>query len=68
MQSWLGNVKLKSFIAFEKVARILSQHGAPEEVLTKYIKLVDDNEEKFNLCKEFRLHHLAIDVSDLFKY
>lgn len=54
---------MKSHIPIEKVISILKKNGAPNEILMKYLELVDDSETKISLAKDMSLHKIAIDVS-----
>ncbi|RWS11126.1 spermatogenesis-defective protein 39-like protein [Dinothrombium tinctorium] len=61
-KSWLGGKKIKSPISFQKVVKLLNNHGAPQDLIVKYLKLVDNTEEKLNLATIFKLHNFVIEM------
>lgn len=54
---------MKPSIPFNKVFILLKKNNAPEEVLVKYFDLINDDEMKLNLAKDFKMHYSAIEVS-----
>ena len=62
-KSWLGNRRMKSFIAFDKVLSILYKNDAPRELLEKYLFLIDDFDIRFESAKDVKLVKTVIDVS-----
>jgi hypothetical protein len=54
---------MKSCIPFDKVLLVLKKNEAPQELLERYVELIDDLEVKFDLAKELKLTSIAIDVS-----
>lgn len=53
---------MKSFIAFEKVLSILHKNEAPQEVLEKYLLLIDNFDLRFESAKDVKLVKFVIDV------
>jgi len=54
---------MKSCIPFDKVILVLKKNEAPQDLLERYLELIDDNEVKYNLAKDLKLIKIAIDVS-----
>ncbi|KAJ7384713.1 spermatogenesis-defective protein 39 [Desmophyllum pertusum] len=61
-KGWLGSVKMKSVIGFTQVIEILHQHGAPQEVLSTYLKLIDDRNQRVSLATKTKCHDVAIET------
>ncbi|XP_013394312.1 spermatogenesis-defective protein 39 homolog [Lingula anatina] len=61
-KSWFGKVSMKSEVGFEKVVQVLEQCGAPNDILSKYLQLVDDPEKRLALGKKFGCHQVVIDT------
>jgi len=61
-KGWFGSVKMKSVIGFNKVAELLHQHGAPEQVLGTYLNLIDDLNERLSLATKIKCHNVAIET------
>lgn len=60
--SWLGGKRFKTALKFEEVTRILKKFDAPNDLLTKYIKLIDDDDAKLAFAKETNLIPLFVEV------
>ncbi|XP_064600703.1 spermatogenesis-defective protein 39 homolog isoform X2 [Liolophura sinensis] len=61
-KSWFGGTKMKSVIGFDKVVAVLHKTGAPSDILSKYLKLVDDVERRLTLAKKYGCHDAVVDT------
>jgi len=61
-KGWFGSVKMRSVIGFTQVVELLHQHGAPEEVLNTYLKLIEDQNQRVSLATKTKCHNLAIET------
>lgn len=61
-KSWYGGKKLKSVIAWEKVVETLHQSSAPMEVLSKYLKMIDDENTRFQIANKYKCYKVAVDT------
>ena len=53
---------MKAILPFDKVIGILSKNGAPQEMLQKYLLLIEDLDLRFDSAKEVKLIKVVIDV------
>ncbi|KAI1287711.1 Spermatogenesis-defective protein 39 -like protein [Halotydeus destructor] len=51
-RGWLGGKKVKSTLKFYNVARTLQKFAAPRELLIKYGKLIEDEEERAAFARD----------------
>ncbi|XP_012554003.1 spermatogenesis-defective protein 39 homolog isoform X2 [Hydra vulgaris] len=58
---WLGKKKEFSYIGYENVAMILYKAKANEEIILKYLKLIDNLDLRIKWASRFKYHDLAID-------
>lgn len=61
-RSWLGGKKLRCCIGFDKAVDLLHSLNAPIEIVTKYLKLVDNCEVRLNLAKKCKCEMLVVDT------
>ena len=61
-KGWFGGTKARAVIGFDCVCQILNQCRAPLEVLTKYLKLIDNIEKRLDLAKKFKCHNVVIET------
>ena len=54
---------MKAFIPFDKVISVLQKNGSPQELLHKYLLLIDDIDLRFESAKEVKLIEVVIDVN-----
>ncbi|XP_065661297.1 spermatogenesis-defective protein 39 homolog isoform X3 [Hydra vulgaris] len=58
---WLGKKKEFSYIGYENVALVLHKAKANEEIILKYLKLIDNLDLRVKWASRFKYHDLAID-------
>ncbi|CAC5419564.1 VIPAS39 [Mytilus coruscus] len=61
-KGWFGGTKARAVIGFDRVCQILNQCNAPLEVLTKYLKLIDNTEKRLDLARKFKCHNVVIET------
>ncbi|XP_071159395.1 spermatogenesis-defective protein 39 homolog isoform X3 [Mytilus edulis] len=61
-KGWFGGTKARAVIGFDRVCQILNQCNPPLEVLTKYLKLIDNTEKRLELAKKFKCHNVVIET------
>lgn len=61
-KSFFGGTKLKSVIGFDKVAEIVHKAEAPPEVISKYLKELDDVDKRLALAQKMHCHEAVIDT------
>ncbi|PSN36491.1 hypothetical protein C0J52_05065 [Blattella germanica] len=61
-KSWLGGKKLKAAVPMEQVVLQLHMHGAPTEVLVKYLELIDNADKRVALAQKLQCHKAVINV------
>ncbi|VDH99244.1 protocadherin Fat 4, partial [Mytilus galloprovincialis] len=62
LRGWFGGTKARAVIGFDRVCQILNQCNPPLEVLTKYLKLIDNTEKRLELAKKFKCHNVVIET------
>ncbi|GFS18673.1 spermatogenesis-defective protein 39 homolog [Elysia marginata] len=61
-KGWFGKTQLKAAIGFDKVVAILHRNGAPQDILQKYLGLVDNVEQRLSLAKRVSCQIAVIDA------
>ncbi|XP_048732192.1 spermatogenesis-defective protein 39 homolog isoform X2 [Ostrea edulis] len=61
-KGWFGNTKNVSVIGFDKVCEILHRTSAPDEILSKYLRLIDGSERRLNLAKKYKCHDVVVET------
>ncbi|XP_021924873.1 spermatogenesis-defective protein 39 homolog isoform X2 [Zootermopsis nevadensis] len=61
-KSWLGGKKLKAAVSMEQVVMQLHAHGAPVDVLVKYLELIDNVDKRVGLAQKLQCHKAVVNV------
>lgn len=61
-KSWLGGKKLKAALPMEQVVMQLHAHGAPTNILIKYLELIDNTDKRVTLAQKLQCHKAVVDV------
>ncbi|XP_061172738.1 spermatogenesis-defective protein 39 homolog isoform X1 [Saccostrea echinata] len=61
-KGWFGSTKNVSVIGFDKVCEILHKTSAPEEILSKYLRMIDGSEKRFNLARKYKCHEVVVET------
>ncbi|PNF42419.1 hypothetical protein B7P43_G10953 [Cryptotermes secundus] len=61
-KSWLGGKKLKTAVPIEKVVMQLHAHGAPTDILVKYLELIENVDKRITLAQKLQCHKAVINV------
>ncbi|XP_031572188.1 spermatogenesis-defective protein 39 homolog isoform X2 [Actinia tenebrosa] len=61
-KGWFGTSKLRSLIGFGKVVTLLYHNKTPEEILSKYLRLIDDLNNRLSLAVKFKCHDVVIET------
>ncbi|KAL0276102.1 UNVERIFIED_CONTAM: hypothetical protein PYX00_003755 [Menopon gallinae] len=62
-KGWIGGKKLKSVLPIEKIIQELHRRGAPSNVLSQYLGVIDDIDTRLEFAKKLSCHSAVIDVS-----
>ncbi|XP_069685385.1 spermatogenesis-defective protein 39 homolog isoform X2 [Periplaneta americana] len=62
-KSWLGGKRVKAAIPMEQVVIQLHNHGAPTDILVKYLDLIDSIDKRITLAKKLQCHKAVINIS-----
>jgi hypothetical protein len=49
----------------EQVVMQLHAHGAPTNILTKYLELIDNMDKRVTLAQKLQCHKAVVDVSNV---
>ncbi|XP_017282876.1 spermatogenesis-defective protein 39 homolog [Kryptolebias marmoratus] len=61
-RNWLGMMKKRSPLSFQRVVDILQKNSAPTQVLQEYVGLVDDAELRISLAQKHKCHDIVINT------
>lgn len=61
-KGWFGGTKMKAAIGFDKVVAILHRNGAPQDILQKYLAMIDNLEQRLGLAKKVSCQIAVIDA------
>jgi len=56
---------LKAALPMEQVVMQLHAHGAPTNILTKYLELIDNTDKRVTLAQKLQCHKAVVDVSNV---
>lgn len=62
-KSWLGGTKDKCLLPLEEVCYSLKE--APVDLISRFLRLIDDYEKRLTIAKKLKCHMVVIDVSSL---
>lgn len=58
----LGGKKLRGALPMEQVVMQLHAHGAPADILTKYLEFIDNVDKRVTLAQKLECHKAVVDV------
>lgn len=61
-KGWFGSTKKVSVIGFDKVCEILHRTSAPEEILSKYLRMIDGSERRLNIARKYKCHEVVVET------
>ncbi|XP_032231501.2 spermatogenesis-defective protein 39 homolog [Nematostella vectensis] len=61
-KGWFGSSRCRSLIGFENVVNVLHRNKAPENVLSKYLRLIDDHSRRISLATKCKCYDVAIET------
>ncbi|XP_069116674.1 spermatogenesis-defective protein 39 homolog [Argopecten irradians] len=61
-KGWFGGTKTKAVIGFDRVCEVLHNTSAPLDILSKYLRMVDNAEKRITLAKKFKCHDIVVDT------
>nr|XP_022329089.1 spermatogenesis-defective protein 39 homolog isoform X1 [Crassostrea virginica] len=61
-KGWFGSTKNVSVIGFDKVCEILHRTSAPNDVLSKYMRMIDGSERRLNLARKYKCHEVVVET------
>ncbi|XP_072166456.1 spermatogenesis-defective protein 39 homolog [Diadema setosum] len=61
-KNWLGKARLKAAVNFSQVVYILQTVKAPNEVIGRYMMLIEDQEARIAMAIKFKNHRVVIDT------
>jgi hypothetical protein len=60
----MGGKKLKAALPMEQVVMQLHAHGAPRDILNKYLDLIDNVDKRVKLEQKLQSNKVFVDVSN----
>ncbi|GFG32980.1 hypothetical protein Cfor_09872 [Coptotermes formosanus] len=63
-KSWMGGKKLKAALPMEQVVMQLHAHGAPRDILNKYLDLIDNVDKRVKLEQKLQSNKVFVDVNN----